>query len=303
LNEHFGLVHRMWQPSPLLSALFDGPLDAGKDLTYGGARYNSSGATHIGFADTVDSLCAIRQAVFVDRYCSMDRLIAAMARNYQGDDALRAYCVNKTPKFGTDHPLALEMSRRLTGFLYDFYQRHTNYRGGRYRPAYWTMTNHAGQGMLCGALPSGRKAGESFASGMTPVAGAAPDLTTCLRAVASIDSRCIPGGMALNLKFPVIGGHKDTVRLAQTIEAYGTMGGMHIQFNILDRYTLLDAKKHPHKYPHLLVRVSGYSAYFADLTARMQDEIIARTAYDGEEGRVTDGPETKPMEEYARTMQ
>jgi formate C-acetyltransferase len=299
LNEYFGEVHRQRQPSPLLSALFDGPLAAGRDLIDGGARYNSSGATHIGFADTVDSLCAL-QAAFADRYCTMEHFISAIARNFREDEALRAYCLNKTPKFGTDNPLAIALSRRLAAFLYDFYQKHTNYRGGRYRPAYWTMTNHAGQGMLCGALPSGRKAGESFASGMTPVAGAAPELTSCLRAVASIGSRCIPGGMALNLKYPALQGPEDVLRLAQTIEAYCALGGMHIQFNILTRQTLLDAKKNPHNYPHLLVRVSGYSAYFADLTPRMQDEIIARSAYDIREGHITDGPEVITEEEHVR---
>jgi len=307
LNDYFGQVHRRQQPSPLLSALFDGPLDAGRDLIDGGARYNSSGATHIGFADTVDSLLAVQQAVFNDRYCTMDALITALARDFKGDEALRAYLVNKMPKFGTDHPLALAMARRFTEFLYDFYQSNTNGRGGRYRPAYWTMTNHAGQGMLCGALPSGRKAGESFSSGMTPVAGAAPELTTCLRAVASLDSRCIPGGMALNLKYPTVEGTHDILRLAQSIEAYFSMGGMQIQFNVMTRDMLLDAKEHPHNYPNLLVRVSGYSAYFSDLTSRMQDEIIARTAYDIEGGRITDRPQeaegTAKEKEHARTAQ
>jgi pyruvate formate-lyase/glycerol dehydratase family glycyl radical enzyme len=298
LNEYFGSVHRQQHPSPLLSAIFDGPLAAGKDLIDGGARYNSSGATHIGFADTVDSLCTL-QTVFADQYCTMEHLIAAIMRNFREDKALRAYCLNKTPKFGTSSPVAIAMSRRLAAFLYAFYQKHTNYRGGRYRPAYWTMTNHAGQGMLCGALPSGRRAGDAFASGMTPVAGAAPELTSCLRAVASIDSRCIPGGMALNLKYPMIQGAEDVLRLAQTIEAYCTLGGMHIQFNILSRQTLLDAKKNPHKYPHLLVRVSGYSAYFADLMPRMQDEIIARNAYDIVEGYICDGPKVNNEEEHA----
>ncbi len=299
LNERFGAVHRQRQPSPLLSALFDGPLDAGKDLIDGGARYNSSGATHIGFADAVDSLCAVH-AVLSERSCTMDRFVSAIARNFRDDEALRAYCLNKAPKFGTGHPVAIALSKRLAAFLYDFYQQHTNYRGGRYRPAYWSMTNHTGQGRLSGALPSGRKAGESFASGMTPVAGAAPELTACLRGVASIGSRLTPGGLALNLKYPALDGPEDVVRLAQAIEAYCALGGTHVQFNIVSRQTLLDAKQNPRQYPHLLVRVSGYSAYFADLTPRMQDEIIARSAYDIRDGRLADLPEAATEQEVAR---
>jgi pyruvate formate-lyase/glycerol dehydratase family glycyl radical enzyme len=298
LNGYFGEVHRIQQPSPLLSALFDGPLDSGKDLISGGARYNSSGATHIGFADTVDSLCALQRAVFDEKYCTMDEMISALNLNFKGNETLRAYLVNKTPKFGTDHPLAVAMSKRLAEFLFNFYQRHTNDRGGRYRPAYWTMTNHAGQGMFCGALPSGRMAGESFASGMTPVAGAAPELTTCLRAVAAIDCRYIPGGMALNLKYPTLEKQQDVLRLAECVEAYFSMGGMHIQFNIMTKSMLLDAKKHPYKYPNLLVRVSGYSAYFSDLTPRMQDEIISRTSYGIDDGSAKN-LHTGQKEEYA----
>ncbi|MBN2035142.1 MAG: hypothetical protein JW768_00235 [Chitinispirillaceae bacterium] len=304
LNEYFGAIHRTWQPSPLLSALFRGPLDSGKDLIDGGALYNSSGATHIGFADTVDSLAALQQAVYNERSHPMDHFLSALSLDFKNDPALHAWCKNRAPKFGTGHPVARNLSARLAGFLYDFYQRHTNYRGGRYRPAYWTMTNHAGQGTLCGALPSGRKAGETFSSGMTPVAGAAPVLTECLAAVAAIDTKHLPGGMALNLKYPALRSPREVVRLGQVIEAYCAMGGMHIQCNVMTREMLLDAKKFPHRYPNLLVRVSGYSAYFADLTPCMQDEIIARTAYDMTDGTIhCSEPAASAREKHARTVQ
>ncbi len=303
LNGHFGQVHQAMQPSPLLSALFRGPIDKGKDLIDGGAMYNSSGATHIGFADTVDSLAALQALVFNEGRCSLKKMVAALSENFVGSETLKAACVNKAPKFGTTHPVALALSKRLTTFLYDLYQGHVNHRGGRYRPAYWSMTNHAGQGMLAGALPSGRSKGESFASGMTPSAGAAPELTACLKAVASLDCTTIPGGMALNLKYPAIQRPEDIACLAQTIEAYCDMGGMHIQFNIMTRKMLIDAKIRPHRYPNLLVRVSGYSAYFADLTPRMQDEIIARTSYSMDNETMTDTPEDNFTEEHALAHQ
>jgi pyruvate-formate lyase len=91
---------------------------------------------------------------------------------------------------------------------------------------------------------------------------------------------CIPGGEALNLKFPAINGESEVERLAQAIEAYCRLGGLQVQFNILSYETLLDAKDHPDRYPDLLVRVSGYSAYFRDLTETMKEEIITRTEYD-----------------------
>jgi formate C-acetyltransferase len=285
LNEYFGTVHQEIIPTPLLSALFKGPMAKGKDLIYGGACYNSSGATHIGFADTVDALNAIEQAIFVDRICTFAELLAALKTNFQANDKLRLYLVNKTPKYGTEHPAALRNSQNLVRFLADIYQSHINYRGGKYRPAYWTMTNHAGQGRLTGALPNGRLAGEAFASGITPVSGAAKELTACLRAVGSLDSLCIPGGEALNLKFTILQGDEDIVRLGDIIESYFRLGGLQVQFNIMSYETLLEAKQNPEKYPELLVRVSGYSAYFKDLNEKMQDELITRTEYNLDTGK------------------
>jgi len=279
LNEYFGHAHQEMLPTPLLSAFFEGPMETGKDLIFGGALYNASGATHIGFADTVDSLNAIEKAVFIDKKCSFQELIDAIQANFIGSEKLHAYLVHKTPKYGTDDHIARKNSQNLIRFLFDFYQGHTNYRGGKYKPAYWTMTNHAGQGKLSGALPNGRKANKVFASGITPVSQAASNLTACLRNVGGLDGRCIAGGEAFNLKYPAIEGQEDLHKFAQAVESYFISGGLHIQFNILSYQMLLDAKKHPEKYPELLVRVSGYSAYFKDLNEAMKEEIITRTEY------------------------
>ncbi|MGV1099794.1 pyruvate formate lyase family protein [Thiovibrio sp. JS02] len=290
LNEQMGRIHQQYLPSPLLSALFEGPLSKGRDLIFGGALYNSSGATHIGFADTVDSLNAIEQAVFSDRKYSLPRLLKALEANFAGEEEMHAWLVNRTPKFGSDHPVARKNSENLVRFLFDTYQAHENYRGGRYRPAYWTMTNHAGQGKLCGALPNGRKANRVFASGITPVSHAATDLAACLHAVADIDSRLVPGGVAFNLKYPSLRSEEERNKFSQAIEAYFRSGGLHIQFNIMSYEMLLDAKAHPDDYPELLVRVSGYSAYFKDLNEAMQDEIITRTAYELDAGSAVPFP-------------
>jgi pyruvate formate-lyase/glycerol dehydratase family glycyl radical enzyme len=291
LNEYFGHAHQEVLPTPLLSAFFEGPIEKGRDLIFGGALYNSSGATHIGFADTVDSLNAIEKAVFIDKKCTFGELSNAIKANFEGYEKLHAYLVNRTPKYGMDDPIAVKNSQNLIRFLYDFYQSHTNYRGGKYRPAYWTMTNHAGQGKLSGALPNGRKAYKVFTSGITPVSQAAHDLSTCLRNVGRLDSLCIPGGEALNLKYPSVEGEEDIKKFAQAVEAYFKSGGLHIQFNIMSYRMLLDAKEHPENYPELLVRVSGYSAYFKDLNEAMKDEIITRTEYSIKSGTANPFPE------------
>jgi formate C-acetyltransferase len=291
LNEYFGHAYQEILPSPLLSSFFEGPMETGKDLIFGGALYNSSGATHIGFADTVDSLNAIEKAVFIDKKCTFDELMRALQANFKCHEKLHAYLVNKAPKYGTEDPIARKNSQNLIRFLYDFYQSHTNYRGGKYRPGYWTMTNHAGQGKLSGALPNGRKAYQVFASGITPVSQAAGDLSACLKAVGGLESKCIPSGEALNLKYPSVEGEEDIKTFGQAVEAYLRYGGLHIQFNIMSYEDLIEAKNHPDKYPELLVRVSGYSAYFKDLNEAMKDEIITRTAYNIRSGKAVPFPE------------
>jgi formate C-acetyltransferase len=101
----------------------------------------------------------------------------------------------------------------------------------------------------------------------------------------------MPGGMALNLKYPVVRGKEDIKKFGHTFEAYFRQGGMQIQYNIMSYETLLDARKFPDKYPDLLVRVSGYSAYFKDLNDAMKEEIIRRTEYNLRTGEAVRFPE------------
>lgn len=291
LNEKMATIHQQHLPTPLLSALFEGPMEKGRDLIFGGAVYNSSGATHIGFADVADSLNAMRTAVFEDKFCTMAELLDAMQADFAGTPRhrqIQQYLLNKTPKYGTAKESKNGASHALVRFLYDTYQGYTNYRGGPYRPAYWTMTNHSGQGKITRALPSGRPAGRTFASGITPVSGATGSLTEGLNAVAALGGNYIPGSVALNIKFTEVRNAQDVQRLGDFVEGYSRQGGQQVQFNILSRSLLEEARRAPEKHRDLLVRVSGYSAYFNDLNPAMQDELITRSEYDIENGKAVD---------------
>ena len=262
-------------------------MEKGLDVIQGGATYNSSGATIIGLAETVDSVTALEELVFIKKKTSIKEMIQAIKANWKGYEKLQLRAKNSSEKFGTDSKLAAVNARWLMDFIHQKFQSRENYRGGRYTAGYWSMTNHAGFGRLTGAFPSGRKQGESFASGITPVSGASGVLTPCLNFVAGLDHRKITNGQALNLKYTP--GDKATMLplFAHTIKAYfgnGGLqtGGLQIQFNIISRQTLIDAVYHPQKpeYQDLLVRVSGYTAYFKDLNPQMQEEIINRSEYD-----------------------
>ena len=288
LNNELGKVHQRYYPTPLLSALFEGPMENGKDLIFGGATLNSSGVAIIGFADVVDSLAAIEKLVFQEKSLTMDALLKALESDFAGQDALVARLRNpeKTPIYGNEHPSSESIALWLAEMLDGIFVQKENYRGGHYRVGYWTMTNHAGFGHLAPSTPNGRKKGENFSSGITPVSGVTPALTPALHSVARIPANLLGNGVALNLKYsPAWDSQEDMLAaFVATVNGYfdsgnDGVGGMEIQFNVISREVLVEAMNHPGTHPDLLVRVSGYTAYFKDLNPQMQREILERTEY------------------------
>ena len=260
-------------------------MDKGIDLIDGGAIYNSSGVTHIGFPDVCNSLCAIKDICFnednQDMTMSLTELVKAVDNNFKGYEILEAYLNNKAPKYGTSDPVAKEISLKLINLGYTVFNSQNKYRGGNYRVAYWTMTNHAGYGSVTGALPSGRKANVPFSSGITPVSQINTHLTTSLDSVAALNSTHTPGAYAFNIKYsPMPCSAENVDRFGSIVQTYMDNGGQQVQFNIHNYDELIRAKADPDSNPHLLVRVSGYSAYFKSLHEAMQEELITRSQYD-----------------------
>jgi formate C-acetyltransferase len=169
---------------------------------------------------------------------------------------------------------------KVTEIFDDSVSRHTNTRGGRWMPGFYSMTCHRGFGESTSALPSGRLAGESLADGLAPSDGSdrlGP--TASLNSVAALDHQRFGNGINLNLKFDAntLMDEKGRDLLGALVKGYFDQGGMQVQVNVLDAAVLHAAKEHPERYRNLLVRISGYSAYFVDLTPAMQQEIIDRT--------------------------
>jgi formate C-acetyltransferase len=292
LNNVYGKIHQEYLPTPLLSCFFEGPMENGKDLIFGGATYNSSGVTHIGFADVCDSFNAIEDICFngnSEFHLNLKQLVDIVDNNFAGQDKLLAYLRRGAPKYGTNHPVAVKNAKKLIDLHHTVFNEKENYRGGNYRVAYWTMTNHAGYGKVAKALPNGRKEKVVFASGITPVSQVETELTTALNSVAGLRSESIPGSYALNMKYTPMAVTPETVeKFGGIIQGYFNNGGQQVQFNIQDYETLREAKSYPDQYPHLLVRVSGYSAYFKSLNEAMKDELIIRSQYNQSTGKLVE---------------
>jgi formate C-acetyltransferase len=198
-------------------------MDTGMDLIRGGATINSSGAAIIGFADVVDSLSAINKWVFNKKSISFPTLLDALHRDFVGYDQLGPLLANpeKTPKYGNEHPDADAIAAKVVTMLDDAFRAKANYRGGKYRVGYWTMTVHAGLGRFTRSLPNGRKAEANYASGITPVSRATGNLTKALNSVAKLPAEALSSGVALNIKYTPE-PHFDLMRdhFAATVKAF-----------------------------------------------------------------------------------
>ena len=149
-------------------------------------------------------------------------------------------------------------------------------------PGYWSMSNHVAFGLLSGALPSGRRKGQPFTPGLTPSPLVDTPLLDQLRQVASLDAEKLPNNIAFNVKLAPGGddGHAQMVdRMTAYARSYFELGGMQLQFNAVSSDTLRDAMANPGQYRDLLVRISGYNAYFVDLNRDMQLELIGRVEH------------------------
>ena len=279
-NTRFGRAHATLHPTPLLSGLIRGTAQSGKDVTWGGAKYNSSGVAAIGFADVADSLSALKHLVFDKKTISSLELLDALQNDFEGHEKIHALLLRKAPKYGSDDPAADAMAQHLTRTVAASFDRHTNPRGGPYQLGLWSATMHTAFGGFIGALPNGRKKATPLASGATPVSGVArKGPTASFASTRKLPADQLGNGIANNHKIQrSLLGQPGKLDLFQSlVEGYFKDGGMQVQFIIQDKQTLVAARDNPEQYRDLLVRVSGYTAYFCDLNRSMQDEIIART--------------------------
>ncbi len=281
-NNLLGRAHSVVRPTPLLSAFIEGCAASGRDATKGGATYNSSGAACIGLADVTDSLMAIKKLVFDDKKTVFAELRRAVANNFAGAETLHSYIMTRVPKFGSGDPEALAMATRIAKFSHDCFGAHGNFRGGPYTAGFWSMSNHVAFGCLSGALPSGRLAGKPFTPGLTPEPAASDNLLDPIRDVASLKPEYMNNNIAFNVK--IVPGAADTHEqsvnnIFSYVKTYFDLGGMQMQLNVVTSAILRDAMKHPENYRNLLVRISGYNAYFVTLNRDMQLELIERAEY------------------------
>ncbi len=267
-------------PDPVRSVLMVDAISEGKnilDRTY--LFENGAVLNLVGMINVTDSLAAIKKLVFEEKRITLKELKAALASNWKDYEGLRKLCL-AAPKFGNDEDSVDSIARNLYQIWADTAVTLDTSLEGKHKPSAISISSQWPGGTLTGATPDGRYAGECLADGsMSPMRGrdtCGP--TAVIKSASKIDQ--IPyQSTLLNMKFhpSALKKEEDLLKLAVLIRTYFSLGGKHIQFNVVNRETLLEAQKHPENHRDLVVRIAGYSAYFVQLGKPMQDEIIGRT--------------------------
>jgi len=352
-NNYLGRTLEKIRPSPLLSGLFEGPTnrpgESGakmRDVSSGGAKYNSAGVAIIGLADVIDSFCVIDSLIFSQKI-KADELAAALNADFdtkqlseEKDDFFDRVksifrnlfsdhqsklpaispqrledikqAIRHAPKYGAgvakegiyDNSLAVKYTRLLTQIIQDTFYKYRTHRGGRYLTGYWSMTNHAGFGMLSKATPNGRLKSQPFAGGITPCPGIVKRngepviLLDHMLSVASVNADTVQNGYTYNLSLTPRGKayfEEDTNLFADHMKTFMDENGVLVQLCVSSVEDLSAANKAATKasqsgageaeqlalapYKDLMIRVAGYSAYYVTLSPQMRQEIIDRANF------------------------
>ncbi len=266
-------------PAPFMSVIMDDCIKKGKDYNDGGPRYNTTFIQGVGIGSITDSLSAIKTHVFDNKSISLNELIKALDENFEDNEVLRLTLQNKTPRYGNDDDRADQIMQQVFDAFFSEVEGRKNTKGGKYHINMLPTTCHIYFGSIMGASPDGRLASMPLSEGISPVQGADKNGPTAVIKSAAKMDHVRTGGTLLNMSLmpALVSNSQGVSNLVGLIRTYFRMGAHHIQFNVVDKEVLYDAKKNPDKYTDLLVRVAGYSDYFVDLGEPLQDEIISRT--------------------------
>ncbi len=279
VSNYIDRMFAKYAPAPFLSVVIEDCISKGRDYYDAGPRYNTNYIQCTGLGTVTDSLSTLKKHVFEERTFSMARILDAVAKNFEGEEFLRQTILNKTPFFGNDDDAADDIDLQVYSDLLAAIDGKPNVKGETFHLNMLSTTCHIYFGKVMGATPNGRLAGKSISDGTSPSHGAdTHGPSAVIRSLTKLD-HTMSGGTLLNQRFlpSLLKRDQDIAKLGQLIRSYFTLGGHHIQFNIVDTATLKAAQQAPEDYKDLLVRMAGYSDYFNDMNDDLQQEVIDRT--------------------------
>ncbi|KPJ88498.1 MAG: formate acetyltransferase [Spirochaetes bacterium DG_61] len=278
-------------PDVICSAFIDNCIKHGKTVKEGGAKYDFISGLQVGIANLGNSLAAIKKLVFEDKKITKRQLMKNLLNNFNGleGEKIRQLLLNYAPKYGNDVDYVDNLLREAYMYFIDELDRYHNTRysrgsiGGKYYAGTSSISANVPSGSVVPATPDGRKAYTPLAEGSSPSAGTdVQGPTAVFKSVSKLPTNKILGGVLLNQKMSplAIKNERDKEKLLLLLRTFfDDLKGWHVQYNIVSKETLINAKKNPENYRDLVVRVAGYSAFFTTLSPDMQDDIIARTEH------------------------
>ncbi|MDD2494224.1 MAG: glycyl radical protein [Tissierellia bacterium] len=272
-------IFAKYMPVTFMSVLTDGCKEKGRDYNAGGAKYNTRYIQVVGIGTITDALASVKYNVFDEKRLTMKELLDATNANFEGYEQVRNLVLNHTPKYGNDDDYADNIMVDVFENVRDKIRGRKTVNGGTYQIDMLPTTCHVYFGSVMTASVNGRLAEKPVTDGISPEKGADTNgPTAVIKSCAKMDHTST-GGTLLNQKFTPssIAGQEGIENVSALIRAYFEMMGHHIQFNVVDRATLIEAQKNPDENKDLIVRVAGYSDYFNNLEKALQDEIIDRT--------------------------
>ena len=270
-------------PDVFRSSLMKDGVKIGKDMFNRRFQFeNGAVLGAVGAVNAGNGLYAIKKLIFDEKKYTMAQLMAALDADWEGYDEMRADFASQ-PKYGNNIP-------EVDAFVADMYKLHADtclslpcVYGDTLKPNAISISAHQPGGAVTGATPDGRKGGEILAdASLSPAHGTdTHGPIAVFQSAMKVDQDPYQGTL-MNMKFhpSALKSESDLEKLGSMIQTYLTHGGKHVQFNVVNKEEMVDAKEHPEDHPELIVRVAGYSAYFTRLTPGIQDEVINRMDHD-----------------------
>ncbi|HZU87317.1 MAG TPA: pyruvate formate lyase family protein, partial [Anaerolineaceae bacterium] len=290
-------VRARYHPTAYLSCLVRGCAAQGLDVTQGGAELNFTTLEAVTYATTVDSLLAVKYLVFDKKLCTLAELVQALRDNWVGHEVLQAQALHKAPKYGRDDDAADALARQVMDFWTEESWKHkTRSTRRQFRPGMLSWNYWISYSDILSASPDGRTKGKFLSNALCPSNGADTNGPT-----ANVNSvgkalggkaadghgdyaeyyNLLPNGGSHTITFSpsILRDPEHKNKFKAFLQGYIENGGTALQINMIDAEMLRDAQCHPENYRHLLVRVTGYNAYFTSIGKELQDEIIARESH------------------------
>ena len=270
-------LYGVTNPFPILSATMESCVKQGKDAYQSGAKYNNSSVTYFGIATVVDSLCAIKKYVFVDKLIGLDELCEILKNNWRGNECLHNSVLKYGTRYGVNNSDANALTGDLTDFCADIVNNKPNGRGGIFKAGLFSIDHCYEFGEYTAATPDGRLNKEPISKNLNAVTGMdIKGVTSLILSASSIDHTRFPNGTVLDfvLHPTAVQGQEGLETMYNLVKTYFDLGGLGIHGNVLDKDILKKAQKNPEEYSTLQVRLCGWNVFFVDLSKAEQDDFI-----------------------------